>query len=86
LPPDNIDDKLPNIGSGKAVHSQNSVQVAQALKRLSAGIVQAHQVPTGVMRNLTGYKQVVAYALSVLILSGRWQPCGAFGFVHGCDA
>jgi len=37
------------------------------------------------MRNLTGYKQVVAYALSVLILSGRWQPCGAFGFVHGSD-
>jgi len=49
-------------------------------------IVQAHHLPMGVMGHLTSYKQLIAYALGVLIPGGRRQTGGAFGFVHGRDA
>lgn len=48
------------------------------------GVVQAHNTPLGVMGHLTSYKELVAYALGILILGGSRQPGGTFGFVHGC--
>lgn len=68
------------------MNGQNDVQVAQALKSLSMRVVQAHHPPMGVMRHLAGDKELIAYALSVLILSRRRQTGGAFSFVHGRDA
>jgi len=50
------------------------------------GVIQAHDVPLGVMGHLTSYKELVAHALGIPILGGSWQPGGTFGFVHGCDA
>ncbi len=49
------------------------------------GVVQAHNTPLGVMGHLTSYKELVAYALGILILGGSRQPGGTFGFVHGGD-
>ena len=40
----------------------------------------------GVMGHLAGYKELIAYALSVLILGSRRQTRGMFGLVHERDA
>lgn len=49
-------------------------------------VIQTHHQSIGVMRHLPSYKDLIAYALGVLVLRGRRQTCGAFSFVHGCDA
>ena len=66
------------------MNRQDRIQIAQALESLSTGVVQAHDVPLGVMRHLTSYKELIAYALGVLVLGGRRQSRSAFGFVQRC--
>ncbi len=49
------------------------------------GVIQAYDLPLGVMGHLTSYKELVADALGILVLGGSRQPGGTFGFVHGRD-